>query len=138
MIDYIIVFLKRLCRKNPGIHFYQLSTLRNNQQFYFFYIFIFCLRYDPVSFPMPGTFCFINPKRQNLNGALRYYLNLRGMGAICILCAIKLNRFIFYMRVFSSIPLVFFILKHFGIICFRVFFFCFLCFILFLIIFIFL
>ena len=111
MIDYIIVFLKRLCRKNPGIHFYQLSTLRNNQQFYFFYIFIFCLRYDLVSFPMPGTFCFINPKRQNLNGALRYYLNLRGMGAICILCAIKLNRFIFYMRVFSSIPLVFFILK---------------------------
>ena len=36
------------------------------------------------------------------------------------------------MRVFNSIPLVFFILKHFGITCILVSFFCFLCFILFL------
>ena len=41
------------------------------------------------------------------------------------------------MRVFNSIPLVFFILKHFGITCILVFFFCFLCFILFLLIFLF-
>ena len=126
MIDYIIVFLKRLCRKNPGIHFYQLSTLRNNQQFYFFYIFIFCLRYDPVSFPMPGTFCIVKPKRKHLNRAPGYYLNSRGMETICILCAMKLNSFIFYMRVFNSITLVFFILKHLEITCILVFFICFL------------